>query len=270
MRVIVAVRDNSFNRKYVSELFKEHELICCLFLETDRFTLAGKIRKITKRIHKYGVLRVVDELAFHVFSKFILRRGTEKKLFNTKPDYFTNKINLNYPTFEVDDIHSERWLNFIKEKEPDIIFSNCCNVIFKLNLYSIPKFGTYVLHEGITPEYKGLHSTIWALLNDEREKIGYTLLKINEIIDGGEIVNQGIYKLKENEGLRTWSWIAHNSLIEGLPNIKEAFKMLEKNKVFTPDTTLRRKSRYYSWMKLSTFLFKNVTKKLIFMNLKIN
>ena len=41
MRVVFIGRDNSFNRKFISELFKDHELVCILIVEIDRFTFKG-------------------------------------------------------------------------------------------------------------------------------------------------------------------------------------------------------------------------------------
>ena len=45
MRVVFIGQDNSFNRKFISELFKDHELVCILFAEIDRFTFKGRLKK---------------------------------------------------------------------------------------------------------------------------------------------------------------------------------------------------------------------------------
>lgn len=258
MKFIFAGRDNSFNRKYINELVKDHDLICCLFLEIDRFTFKGRFRKIKKRIQKYGWIRVLDELSFHVWSTFILRTHREKQFMKTKPDYFSNSINLHCPVFEVENINSKKWLDFIKDQKPDVIFSICCNVHFNSTLVSIPRFGAYVLHEGILPEYKGLHSTLWTLLNKEYDYLGYTLFKANNITDGGSIVTQGKYELNKQEGIRSWSWVGHNALIKGLPEIIQAFKRLENEGGFIPLNTEHRKDQYYSWMRMSTFLHRSL------------
>ncbi|NQY66884.1 MAG: hypothetical protein HRT72_04075, partial [Flavobacteriales bacterium] len=157
-----------------------------------------------------------------------MRSDYEKELLKSKPEYFVNRSRIDCPTYDVVDVHSEQWLRFIKEEDPDIIFSICCNVIFKQELLDIPSLGTCVLHEGITPEYKGLHTPIWALLNRDFDCLGYSIIKANNVIDGGDVLVQGKYDLKEKEGLRTWSWVGHNALIEGIPAMKKAFKELEE------------------------------------------
>lgn len=252
MKVVFIGRDNSFNRKYVNELFKNHELTSCLFVEIDRFSFKGRLKKIRRRMRRRGFFTVLDELAFQFYSSYFLRK--EKELLLSKPDYFINNTELSCETHDVANVHSEKWIQFIKDQKPDIIFSICCNVIFKKELLDIPRLGTYILHEGITPEYKGLHTPIWALMNNEPDGLGYSLIKANHEIDGGEILDQGGYQLKENEGIRTWSWVGHNALIEGMPNIEKALDKLAKDGDFTPISETERKDQYYSWVRLSTFL----------------
>lgn len=44
-------------------------------------------------------------------------------------------------------------------------------------------------HPSLLPKYRGMHSIVWAMLNNEKE-IGFTIHLINEDMDDGEIVNQ--------------------------------------------------------------------------------
>ena len=46
MGVVFIGQDNSFNRKFICELFKDHELVCCLFVEIDRFSFKGRLKKL--------------------------------------------------------------------------------------------------------------------------------------------------------------------------------------------------------------------------------
>jgi len=261
MRVLFIGRDNAFNRKYVQELFADHELVSCLFVEIDRFTLSGRLRKIRKRMKRKGVFRVLDELAFQVYSTFFLRSGKEKELKAAQPDYYYKSSALPCPSFDVANVHSYAWIEYIKEQQPNIIFSICCNVIFREKLLSIPKLGTYILHEGVTPEYKGLHTPIWALMRNDPAGLGYSVLKADAQIDGGDVLVQGRYLLGEEEGLHTWSWIGHNALVEGMPAIREAFKHLEADQQFEPVPIEGRESQYYSWVTPSAYLRSKLSKK---------
>jgi hypothetical protein len=254
MRMIFAGRENNFNRKLFFELSIDNELLCCLFLEPERSSFSNQFKRIFKRIKKYGFIRVIDELSFHLADRILIRR-IEKRFKYSRHEYFVNRTVLNCPTFKIKNINDEKWLDLIKSFSPDIIVSACSNVIFKPPFFNIPKYGTFVLHEGITPEYRGLHTTLWALLKKEYNYIGYTVLKVNESIDGGDILLQENYKLKNDESFRTWGWISHIALIEGLDSIKKAFKTLELNKGFTPIDVQNRKSDTYTWMTFSKFLY---------------
>ncbi|MCX6245173.1 MAG: formyltransferase family protein [Bacteroidetes bacterium] len=254
MRIVFAGRDNSFNRKFFTEISEDHEVLYCLFLEPGRKNAKDKCKRIGKRLRKYGLLKVIDELAFHLFDRLFLRKP-EITFKNSQPEYFNTKVELPFPSYTVENIHDAGWINFIKQSSPDIIFSLCCSVIFKPDLTSIPKYGTFILHEGLTPEYKGLHTTLWALLKKDYKSVGYTLFKANNDIDGGEILVQETYTRKYGEDYRTWSWISHNALIEGLDNIKRSLKNLEKNGNFEPIEKGSRESGVYTWMTLTKFLY---------------
>lgn len=204
---------------------------------------------------RYGVLRAIDELAFHAYDRVFHKKRTHSFL-QKSPEYFLEWPDLPCPSYDVDNIHSEKWLNYIKEQQPDIIFSVCCLVIFRPKLFNIPKIGTFVLHEGLTPEYKGLHTPIWAMLNNETEYLGYTMLQVNETIDGGDVVLQDGYELGEGEDVRCWSWVAHKAIIDGLPAMRKTLADLEKNRSFEPIPIEGRKHEYFTWVPLSQFLRK--------------
>ena len=255
MRVIFAGRNNSFNRKIAKELFRDHELISCLFLEEGRGNFSARLNRIRRRMKRYGVLRALDELAFHVYDRIFHKKHT-RTFFKQAPEFFLKWSKLTCPCYDVDNIHSKKWIDYIEEQKPDILFSVCCTVIFRPKLFNIPRLGTYVLHEGLTPEYKGLHTPIWALINDEQEYLGYTMLRVNESIDGGDVILQDGYDLKEDEDVRCWSWVAHKAIIDGLPKLRKTLADLEENETFTPVSIEGRKHQYYTWVPLSKFLGK--------------
>ena len=255
MRVIFAGRNNPFNRKLVTELFRDHELISCLWLEVGLESWSSRWRTIRGRMKRYGVLRAIDELAFHLYDR-VFHRKRHFDFFNRKAEWFTDWPKIDCPTYDVDKIHSKKWLDYIEEQQPDIIFSVCCKVIFRPKLFNIPRLGTFVLHEGLTPEYKGLHTPIWALLNKEPEYVGYTMLRVNEGIDDGEVIIQDGYELKEGEDVRCWSWVGHKAIIDGMDDMRNKLAEIDEKGSFEPLSIEGRKHGYYTWVPLSQFLWK--------------
>lgn len=254
MRVIFAGRDNPFNRKIIHDFSMEHEIICCLFLEPERGSWKGKREMIMRRVKKYGLIKAIDQLAFHLFDRRFLRKQ-ESAFWKARSEYCDASIQPNCRTYQVSNINNQQWVELCRELKPDIILATCSQVIFKPQFYTIPPLGTYIIHEGLTPEYKGLHTPLWALMRKEFQHIGYTVLKANEKIDGGEVLTQGTYPIQPNENYRAWSWIGHNAIISGLDDIRCCFRELEKKRHFTPISMEGRKNGYYTWMGLSNFVW---------------
>lgn len=253
MKIIFAGRDNRFNRRLAMELAQEHEVCCCLWLEPGVHGARQLAQRFRARAVKYGLRQMLGELAFHAFDRFWLRRH-EAAFRRTKPAWFVDRISLPFACHEVHNIHEPQWLELVAAQQPDMIFSVCSNILFKPELYNIPKLGTFVLHEGLTPEYKGLHTTLWALAKGEHQYLGYTVFKVNSRLDAGDILVQGRYNLKPGEGCRNWSWVGHNACIEGLGDIRAALKKLEQDRGFVPLDIAGRQAGLYSWMSLQAFI----------------
>jgi methionyl-tRNA formyltransferase len=62
--------------------------------------------------------------------------------------------------------------------------------ILKPELFQIPVFGTFGIHHGRVPEYRGKKTTFWAMFNGERE-VGVTIQRISSRLDKGDVVRQG-------------------------------------------------------------------------------
>lgn len=256
MRIIFAGRDNAFNRGVVHWLKENNEVVACLFLEPDRFSNRARWKRIRNRAKRFGFLKAFDELAFHAYDRLFLRKG-EKALFERYfPEQFIYPKPLNVPEYNVRNIHSDDWVAKIKEMDADIMFSVCGTVIFKPKVYELPRLGTFVLHEGLTPEYKGLHTPLWALMQGEPEFLGYTLLQVDRSIDGGKVLVQGVYSPPKDCGVRQWSFIAHHAIINGLNEMNESLLKLEEHRSFKPvefGERIRCASTY-TWMGLTNFL----------------
>lgn len=254
VKILFAGRDNPFNRGMINWLNDHFQVVAVYFLEPDRFSLSARWRKMRRRARRYGWLTALDELAFHAADRLYIRNG-ESRLWQTRvPAAFQRRQEISVPSFEVRDVHSPEWLARTRELAPDIVFSICGSVIFRQPFYSIPRMGTFVLHEGLTPEYKGLHTPLWALLKNEPQYVGYTILRVNDSIDGGEVLSQARYEVKPDEGVQHWSYVGHKAIVDNLPHIKSALRHLQTHGGFVPLDLSDRRNGYYSWMRLSEFV----------------
>ncbi len=102
-----------------------------------------------------------------------------------------NKI----PLYELEKI-DEKFINIIKEINPDLILSIYYRKIFPKELIKIPKLGCVNIHPSFLPYYRGPIPTFWALLNGESE-CGVTIHYIDEGIDTGPIIDQEKISIKD-------------------------------------------------------------------------
>ncbi len=84
----------------------------------------------------------------------------------------------------------------IPEKEIDMIF--VFNYKKIIDLEEIKNKKIINLHIGLLPKYRGNSANSWAIINGEKE-VGYTIHKVNQELDQGDIYYRFRYEVKENE-----------------------------------------------------------------------
>ena len=90
------------------------------------------------------------------------------------------------------------------------------------------KYGLLNCHAGKLPFYRGGSPLNWQLINNEK-RFGISVIKINNIIDGGPIISEKTFKVKNRMNINDLHLIANNNF----PNLSfEAFKKILKSKKF--------------------------------------
>lgn len=236
MRSVFIGSKNEFDDMIVDWLDLNTELTGVVWSDsaTWRKTWKGRIQYGMKRVKKYGVFKVINEILLFFYVKKnvavkdlkLLKREIIRPYWkNTGRDF--NK--LKFKEINSDNVNKKEVIEFLNECKPDIIFAMCVNDFFGKKIRSIPKYGVYLWHEGLTPEYKGLYSPFWTLYNGEYDKLAYTFLKMSNDIDGGEIYVQGfVHDIDLNK--HNYSFIGHKAIYESLPYVSEFLKNLETGK----------------------------------------
>jgi hypothetical protein len=79
----------------------------------------------------------------------------------------------------------------------------------------------------VTPEYKGLYSPFWAAHNLDFDRIGYTLLRMNDEYDAGQVFAQG--GAREVNPLRHGHlYMGHKAIWDSLPDVERLFGEVER------------------------------------------
>ncbi|MGB5107724.1 MAG: formyltransferase family protein [Candidatus Zixiibacteriota bacterium] len=254
MKVVFVGRRNAFDLGMIRWLAENYTVQAAFFIEEDRLTIKGKLHILALRARRFGFIRLFDELLFRVYYIWRYSRKEAELIAQNFPIEFREDSNLNIPTFLRNDIHDPESIATLQKFAPDLVFCNCTHIIFKKPFYSIPRLGMFILHEGITPEYRGLHTPGWAILRKEYQFLGYTLLKISPGLDAGPILCQGVFPYRPEYEL-CFGYVGHAALLAGLPEMKSALdKLYADNGQFCAIPQQGRRSRNHSWIRMSSYL----------------
>jgi methionyl-tRNA formyltransferase len=147
--------------------------------------------------------------------------------------------------FRPDSIKSPDLAAALKSARLDAIFSMCIDVYLPKAVRDVARHGIFLWHEGITPEYRGVYSPFWALVNGDYRNIGYTLLKVNEKLDAGDIYLQA--RMHTLDPTRDWhTYIGHKAILESLPQVEIFLEQLECGRA-RPITRPNAVDRFYSY-----------------------
>jgi methionyl-tRNA formyltransferase len=94
----------------------------------------------------------------------------------------------NIPFFKTTSINSEHTVELFKASGADIGLS-LGNGYISRKVFTILPYGMLNIHHEILPTYQNAQSVIWQIYNGSKNT-GYTIHKINEKIDSGEIIYQ--------------------------------------------------------------------------------
>lgn len=141
--------------------------------------------RVRREIKRVGYLRFLDVLAFRLYYKFFLAAADEKwraaEVKRFKEIYPKLKI---VPTLLTHSPNSPEAEKFLQDARADIIVARC-KTLLKKNIFTRAKTATVVFHPGVCPEYRNAHGCFWALARSDYDKVGMTLLQIDEGVDTG-------------------------------------------------------------------------------------
>jgi methionyl-tRNA formyltransferase len=90
------------------------------------------------------------------------------------------------------------FVSFLKSLKSDIVVVVAYGRILPKEILDIPKYGCLNVHASLLPKYRGAAPVQWALLNGEKE-IGVTVMKLDELLDTGDILLQMKIKISEDD-----------------------------------------------------------------------
>lgn len=229
--------ENFYDRKICEWLSQHTDLSLIIWtnkLAWSNSVSGGRRKRVIKRFidrsGRYGKLRTFNEFVYYLLYRTFLAKEESAKI---KKLVETVEVSPQKPLSEIkqvrpDSIKSEELQAIVESSNLDAMFAMCIDVYLPKKLIASPKHGTFLWHEGITPDYRGVYSPFWALVNEDYENLGYTLLKMNSKLDAGEIYVQG--RAKNIKITEDWhSYIGHKAVLDSLSDVEKFLKELESN-----------------------------------------
>jgi hypothetical protein len=145
-------------------------------------------RRLRREWKRVGFLRLLDVLAFRVYYRLRHVAADAAWIAERMKDLRDRfpEIPKETPFIEVASPGSRESQAFIEASKPDLVIALCKNILPE-RVFAIPRFGTFVFHPGICPEYRNAHGCFWALASDDPSRVGMTLLRIDKGVDTGPI-----------------------------------------------------------------------------------
>jgi len=153
-------------------------------------------RRIKREISRVGVMRFLDVLAFRLYYKLTTaardRRWAHKRL----TEICAIHPEAHAPVLITGSPNSAEAEEFIRRIRPDIMIARCKTLLHE-SIFNLAATGTFVMHPGICPEYRNAHGCFWALAHGELDRVGMTLLRIDEGVDTGPVYGYFSYDYDE-------------------------------------------------------------------------
>jgi methionyl-tRNA formyltransferase len=91
----------------------------------------------------------------------------------------------NLPVIQPEKLKDPDFIKQLNEIEPDLIVVVAFRIL-PVEVFSIPKFGSFNLHGSLLPKYRGAAPIQWALMNGDN-KTGVTSFKLEQKVDTGNV-----------------------------------------------------------------------------------
>ena len=185
---------------------------------------APQMRRIRAEYRRVGFWRLFDVLAFRLYYRMFIARA-DRAWQRTQLVRLTARLQTErpgVPTLTTPDPNDDQVIDFLKRAAPDLTVARC-KWLLKRTVYEIPRFGTFVLHPGICPQYRNSHGCFWALACNDLENVGLTLLRVDDGIDTGPIY--GFFRYPFDAATESHVRIQDRVVLENLDGIRA--KLLE-------------------------------------------
>ncbi|HET8633338.1 MAG TPA: formyltransferase family protein [Gemmatimonadales bacterium] len=142
-------------------------------------------RRIRREWRRSGTLGLADVLAWRLYHR--LRYGSEAA--RTRARLLADLMPAGarppaVPVLRTGSPNGQPVQAFVQQADADLMIALVKHIL-KPAVFALPRHGTFVFHPGICPEYRNAHGCFWALARGDRDRVGMTVLRIDDGVDTG-------------------------------------------------------------------------------------
>jgi folate-dependent phosphoribosylglycinamide formyltransferase PurN len=246
--VFIRHAGSRFDRDVIGKwLANEFELVGELIIESDRRRQFNTVKHEYKRS---GASGLIDAFTFRALYSLRISNGEDEKIDQLINEHSARFEPYSTETYRIEDPNTDEAHRILSDLAPDVMVART-KVLLNERIFSIPKHGTFVIHPGICPEYRNQHGCFWALAMGDDQKVGYSLISIDDGIDTGEIYAQGgtSFNPQEDEHI----YIQFKVVADNLNQIQDCIKSVVEESGESIDTR-GRQSALWGMPKLTAWL----------------
>ena len=146
------------------------------------------------------------DFSHHCLIEVLKNKGQVSGIVTSKNDHINSDFRdltsiskeFNIPIHYCKNINDPLNIQWIKNKQPDIIFCWGWSQIIQKDLLSLPNSGIVGVHPALLPKNRGRHPLIWSLVLGLRES-GLTFFFMDEGADSGPILSQERFLIEDED-----------------------------------------------------------------------
>jgi folate-dependent phosphoribosylglycinamide formyltransferase PurN len=210
-------------------------------------------RAVRRELRRVGPLGLLDVLAFRAFAR-VASAGRDRQWEHEQVSRLRSRYPADLsqvPTLTVSSPNSSEARTFLRRAQPDLTIARC-KVLLDKEIYEIPRTGTFVLHPGICPEYRNAHGCFWALANRDLDRVGMTLLRVDNGVDTGPVYLHATCAYDERRDSHIV--IQQRAVVDNLDAIGRTLTALARSEDVQPVNTEGRRSAVWGQPRLTDYL----------------
>jgi folate-dependent phosphoribosylglycinamide formyltransferase PurN len=243
--------DNLLNREVLPRWLNSFSEVAGIVIISET---GSRLRKRLRFEWRRSGIRMIDVLAFRLYYRLRLARADSAWVNASTRELMDRYEPLppGIPVHETADPNDEATRRFLEGAKPDLVIARC-KTLLRSEIFDIPPDGTIVLHPGICPEYRNAHGCFWALARRDLDKVGATMLRIDEGVDTGPIY--AYYDADIDERSESHVVIQYRVVFDNLDRIADDLRAVHERRAQPLETTGRpsaawgqpRLTDYFRW-----------------------